>query len=263
MCHTTWSVVGDRDAEAAVGDLLELVPVVVQRGVDVDGDAHLAEGSTVERDAQSTRRQVHRRAAAPRDRLGLRPPRARGVARHRLGSATSTGSRSTGARPTTSSSATGPALVFVHGLGASWQSWLENIPEFARDHRVVAMDLPGFGYSEHARPATSRSSTTRAGPSGCWTRSGSTPARWWATRWAASSPPRWRSAAPSACRASPSSPPPCSGRATAARSRSCGLARLSDAYVARALDALDRRGRDAARACARGRSPRPASATRT
>jgi pimeloyl-ACP methyl ester carboxylesterase len=42
----------------------------------------------------------------------------------------------------------GPPLVFVHGLGASWQSWLENIPEFARDHRVVAMDLPGFGYSE-------------------------------------------------------------------------------------------------------------------
>ncbi len=42
----------------------------------------------------------------------------------------------------------GPALVFVHGLGASWQSWLENIPEFARDHRVVAVDLPGFGGSE-------------------------------------------------------------------------------------------------------------------
>jgi pimeloyl-ACP methyl ester carboxylesterase len=42
----------------------------------------------------------------------------------------------------------GPALVFVHGLGASWQSWLENLPEFARDHRVVAMDLPGFGCSD-------------------------------------------------------------------------------------------------------------------
>jgi pimeloyl-ACP methyl ester carboxylesterase len=41
----------------------------------------------------------------------------------------------------------GPVLLFVHGLGASWQSWLENMPEFARDHRVVAMDLPGFGYS--------------------------------------------------------------------------------------------------------------------
>jgi pimeloyl-ACP methyl ester carboxylesterase len=42
----------------------------------------------------------------------------------------------------------GPALVFVHGLGASWQSWLENMPDFAVDHRVIAMDLPGFGFSE-------------------------------------------------------------------------------------------------------------------
>jgi pimeloyl-ACP methyl ester carboxylesterase len=42
----------------------------------------------------------------------------------------------------------GPAILFVHGLGASWQSWLEQMPEFAESHRVVAMDLPGFGYSE-------------------------------------------------------------------------------------------------------------------
>jgi pimeloyl-ACP methyl ester carboxylesterase len=42
----------------------------------------------------------------------------------------------------------GPAVIFVHGLGASWQSWLENLPEFARDRRVVAMDLPGFGCSD-------------------------------------------------------------------------------------------------------------------
>jgi pimeloyl-ACP methyl ester carboxylesterase len=42
----------------------------------------------------------------------------------------------------------GPAIVWVHGLGASWQCWLENLPEFARDHRVIAMDLPGFGRSE-------------------------------------------------------------------------------------------------------------------
>ncbi len=42
----------------------------------------------------------------------------------------------------------GPAILWIHGLGASWQSWLENLPEFAREHRVVAMDLPGFGYSE-------------------------------------------------------------------------------------------------------------------
>src|SRR3954463_16509639 len=42
----------------------------------------------------------------------------------------------------------GPAILFIHGLGASWQSWLEQMPEFSRDHRVVAMDLPGFGFSE-------------------------------------------------------------------------------------------------------------------
>ena len=42
----------------------------------------------------------------------------------------------------------GPALVLIHGLGASWQSWLEQVPEFCQDHRVVAMDLPGFGCSD-------------------------------------------------------------------------------------------------------------------
>lgn len=40
-----------------------------------------------------------------------------------------------------------PALVFVHGLGGSWQNWLENLLPFAGDHRVVALDLPGFGAS--------------------------------------------------------------------------------------------------------------------
>jgi pimeloyl-ACP methyl ester carboxylesterase len=39
-------------------------------------------------------------------------------------------------------------LVFVHGLSGSWPNWLENLPHFARSHRVVAMDLPGFGHSE-------------------------------------------------------------------------------------------------------------------
>jgi len=41
----------------------------------------------------------------------------------------------------------GPALVFIHGLSGSWQNWLENIPHFARTHRVIAVDLPGFGCS--------------------------------------------------------------------------------------------------------------------
>jgi pimeloyl-ACP methyl ester carboxylesterase len=42
----------------------------------------------------------------------------------------------------------GPPLVFVHGLAGCWQNWLENIPHFARNHRVIAIDLPGFGESE-------------------------------------------------------------------------------------------------------------------
>ena len=42
----------------------------------------------------------------------------------------------------------GPPLVFVHGLAGCWQNWLENVPHFAKTHRVVAVDLPGFGESE-------------------------------------------------------------------------------------------------------------------
>jgi len=41
----------------------------------------------------------------------------------------------------------GPPLVFVHGLSGCWQNWLENIPRFSRTHRVIAVDLPGFGGS--------------------------------------------------------------------------------------------------------------------
>jgi pimeloyl-ACP methyl ester carboxylesterase len=41
----------------------------------------------------------------------------------------------------------GPPLLFIHGLSGAWQNFLENIPHFARDHRVIALDLPGFGSS--------------------------------------------------------------------------------------------------------------------
>ena len=40
------------------------------------------------------------------------------------------------------------AIVFIHGLGANWQTFLENIPFFAETHHVLALDLPGFGRSE-------------------------------------------------------------------------------------------------------------------
>jgi pimeloyl-ACP methyl ester carboxylesterase len=39
------------------------------------------------------------------------------------------------------------ALLLVHGLSGAWTNWLENIPHFARRHRVIAPDLPGFGSS--------------------------------------------------------------------------------------------------------------------
>lgn len=42
-------------------------------------------------------------------------------------------------------------IVFIHGLSGQWQNWLENIPHFAEQRRVVAMDLPGFGLSEEPR----------------------------------------------------------------------------------------------------------------
>jgi len=42
----------------------------------------------------------------------------------------------------------GPVILMVHGLSGCWQNWLENIPYFAKEHRVIAIDLPGFGESE-------------------------------------------------------------------------------------------------------------------
>ncbi len=42
----------------------------------------------------------------------------------------------------------GPPIVFVHGLAGCWQNWLENLPRFAQERRVIAPDLPGFGGSE-------------------------------------------------------------------------------------------------------------------
>jgi pimeloyl-ACP methyl ester carboxylesterase len=40
-----------------------------------------------------------------------------------------------------------PALLLLHGWPESWVTWRELIPLAARDHRVVAIDLPGIGGS--------------------------------------------------------------------------------------------------------------------
>lgn len=43
---------------------------------------------------------------------------------------------------------TGTPLVMLHGLGATKISFLPTVPVLARRHRVVALDLPGFGDSD-------------------------------------------------------------------------------------------------------------------
>jgi pimeloyl-ACP methyl ester carboxylesterase len=49
----------------------------------------------------------------------------------------------------------GPPLLFIHGLGGNWTAWLENLPAFAVGHRVLAIDLPGFGGSPVPRTGIS------------------------------------------------------------------------------------------------------------
>jgi pimeloyl-ACP methyl ester carboxylesterase len=41
----------------------------------------------------------------------------------------------------------GPPLVFIHGLIERWTQWVEQLSAFASSHRVIAIDLPGFGDS--------------------------------------------------------------------------------------------------------------------
>jgi 3-oxoadipate enol-lactonase len=42
----------------------------------------------------------------------------------------------------------GPALLFLHGLGGNSASWQPQFEAFSNSHRVVAWDMPGFGNSD-------------------------------------------------------------------------------------------------------------------
>ena len=48
-----------------------------------------------------------------------------------------------------------PALLFLHGWSSNWQIFLLNIAAFMDTHRVLSLDLPGFGASEMPREPVS------------------------------------------------------------------------------------------------------------
>ena len=57
--------------------------------------------------------------------------------------------------------ADGPLVVCVHGLGGSHANWLAIAPQLARTHRVLALDLGGFGLTRGGARGTSVAANTR------------------------------------------------------------------------------------------------------
>lgn len=42
----------------------------------------------------------------------------------------------------------GPAILLIHGLGSNAKGWTKNISTLSEGHRVIAVDLPGYGKSD-------------------------------------------------------------------------------------------------------------------
>lgn len=43
---------------------------------------------------------------------------------------------------------TGPAIVFLHGVGGAAEAWRPQLESFGVDHRAIAWDMPGYGGSD-------------------------------------------------------------------------------------------------------------------
>ena len=56
----------------------------------------------------------------------------------------------------------GGVVVLLHGTSGSWRRWVRNISALARDHRVLAPDIPGLG--ESADAAAARAGRSRRHP---------------------------------------------------------------------------------------------------
>jgi pimeloyl-ACP methyl ester carboxylesterase len=54
----------------------------------------------------------------------------------------------------------GPAVVLLHGFASSIENWLAVMPKLVKDHRVIAIDLRGFGWTD--RPVADYSPKAQA-----------------------------------------------------------------------------------------------------
>lgn len=55
-----------------------------------------------------------------------------------------------------------PPILLLHGIGRSLEDWAPQYPRLAGTHRVIALDLPGFGFSARAAEPTTLQAFARA-----------------------------------------------------------------------------------------------------
>jgi pimeloyl-ACP methyl ester carboxylesterase len=64
--------------------------------------------------------------------------------------------------------AEGTPILLVHGFPETWWAFHKLIPQLAADHRVIAVDLPGFGDSAHDPGDYTSSSAADVTHGGTW-----------------------------------------------------------------------------------------------